>query len=195
MHHRMQFLWTLFVDTLCKHFFLPLFVNTYCQQFLSTLFVNTFCDPFLWTLFCGPFLWTHFDPFFFWYWCYYPHRSKDTLSPVCGIFFRWTGWKNWPTGSKRRKRKQNLSQLWNRLKVETVPKYAENSIFGPTNQPRGTILVWKGSNKVGTKPKAADRTLLALFSGENGEKLAYHSLWAHKSYKKRQKRLKYDKLG
>ena len=34
-------------------------------------------------------------------------------------------------------------------------------------------MVWKGSNKVGTKPKAADRTLLALFSGENGEKLAY----------------------
>ena len=22
----------------------------------------------------------------FWYWCYYPHRSKDALSPVCGIF-------------------------------------------------------------------------------------------------------------
>ena len=23
---------------------------------------------------------------FFWYWCYYPHRSRDALSPVCGIF-------------------------------------------------------------------------------------------------------------
>ena len=22
----------------------------------------------------------------FWYWCYYPHRSGDALSPVCGIF-------------------------------------------------------------------------------------------------------------
>ena len=22
-----------------------------------------------------------------WYWCYYPHRSRDALSPVCGIFF------------------------------------------------------------------------------------------------------------
>ena len=21
-----------------------------------------------------------------WYWCYYPHRSRDDLSPVCGIF-------------------------------------------------------------------------------------------------------------
>ena len=21
-----------------------------------------------------------------WYWCYYPHRSRDALSPVCGIF-------------------------------------------------------------------------------------------------------------
>ena len=23
---------------------------------------------------------------FFWYWCYYPHRVRDSLSPVCGIF-------------------------------------------------------------------------------------------------------------
>ena len=23
----------------------------------------------------------------FWYWCYYPHRSRDALSPVCVIFF------------------------------------------------------------------------------------------------------------
>ena len=22
----------------------------------------------------------------FWYWCYYPHRSRDALSPVCRIF-------------------------------------------------------------------------------------------------------------
>ena len=22
-----------------------------------------------------------------WYWCYYPHRSRDLVSPVCGIFF------------------------------------------------------------------------------------------------------------
>ena len=21
-----------------------------------------------------------------WYWCYYPHRSRGALSPVCGIF-------------------------------------------------------------------------------------------------------------
>ena len=25
---------------------------------------------------------------FSWYGCYYPHRSRDSLSPVCGIFFR-----------------------------------------------------------------------------------------------------------
>ena len=24
---------------------------------------------------------------FCWYWCYYPHRSRDALSPVSGIFF------------------------------------------------------------------------------------------------------------
>ena len=24
-----------------------------------------------------------------WYWCYYPHRSRAALSPVCGIFFKW----------------------------------------------------------------------------------------------------------
>ena len=24
---------------------------------------------------------------FFWYQCYYPHRSRDSLSPVCGIIF------------------------------------------------------------------------------------------------------------
>ena len=24
---------------------------------------------------------------FFWYWCYYPHRSKDLVSSVCRIFF------------------------------------------------------------------------------------------------------------
>ena len=23
---------------------------------------------------------------FFWYWWYYPYRSRDSLSPVCGIF-------------------------------------------------------------------------------------------------------------
>ena len=22
-----------------------------------------------------------------WHWCYYPHRSRDSVSPVCGIFF------------------------------------------------------------------------------------------------------------
>ena len=22
-----------------------------------------------------------------WYWCFYPHRSRDALSPVCGIFY------------------------------------------------------------------------------------------------------------
>ena len=22
-----------------------------------------------------------------WHWCYYPHRSRDALSPVCGIFW------------------------------------------------------------------------------------------------------------
>ena len=25
-------------------------------------------------------------PTLLWYWCYYPHRSRDALSPVCGIF-------------------------------------------------------------------------------------------------------------
>ena len=24
---------------------------------------------------------------FCWYWCYYPHRSRDSLCPVGGIFF------------------------------------------------------------------------------------------------------------
>ena len=24
-----------------------------------------------------------------WYRCYYPHQSRDALSPVCGIFFLW----------------------------------------------------------------------------------------------------------
>ena len=23
---------------------------------------------------------------FIWYWCHYPHRSRDALSPICGIF-------------------------------------------------------------------------------------------------------------
>ena len=23
-----------------------------------------------------------------WYWCYYPHLSRDALSPVCGIFLK-----------------------------------------------------------------------------------------------------------
>ena len=27
----------------------------------------------------------HFCPF--WYRCYYPHRSRDSVSPVCGILF------------------------------------------------------------------------------------------------------------
>ena len=26
---------------------------------------------------------------FFWYRSYYPHRSRDLVSPVCGIFFTW----------------------------------------------------------------------------------------------------------
>ena len=24
---------------------------------------------------------------FFWYRCYYPHRSRDALSPICGLFY------------------------------------------------------------------------------------------------------------
>ena len=27
-----------------------------------------------------------------WHWCYYLHRSRDALSPVCGIFFTPTFW-------------------------------------------------------------------------------------------------------
>ena len=27
-----------------------------------------------------------------WYRCYYPHRSRDALSPVCGIFFFFFSW-------------------------------------------------------------------------------------------------------
>ena len=23
-----------------------------------------------------------------WYWCYYPHGSRDALSPVCGTFYK-----------------------------------------------------------------------------------------------------------
>ena len=30
-----------------------------------------------------------------WYWCYYPHRSRDALSPVCGIFFLRRGASWW----------------------------------------------------------------------------------------------------
>ena len=29
----------------------------------------------------------NFCPGFFWYLCFYPHWSRDSLSPVCGIFF------------------------------------------------------------------------------------------------------------
>ena len=35
---------------------------------------------------------------FFWYWCYYPHRSRDALSPVCEIFlmlFPGSAWLIW----------------------------------------------------------------------------------------------------
>ena len=24
-----------------------------------------------------------------WYWCYYPHRSRDSVSPVCAICYFW----------------------------------------------------------------------------------------------------------
>ena len=30
---------------------------------------------------------------FFWYRCYYPHRSRDSLSPVCGIFQEYIAFK------------------------------------------------------------------------------------------------------
>ena len=30
---------------------------------------------------------------FFWYWCYYPHWSRDSLSPVCRILFKITMWQ------------------------------------------------------------------------------------------------------
>ena len=26
---------------------------------------------------------------FFWYWCFYPHRSRNALSPVCVFFFHY----------------------------------------------------------------------------------------------------------
>ena len=49
----------------------------FCGYFLWTLFVDTFCGHFMWTLSF------HFFPFC--YRCYYPHRPRDSLSPVCGI--------------------------------------------------------------------------------------------------------------
>ena len=44
-----------------------------------------------------------FYPLFFWYWCYYLHTSRDSVSPICGIFLNhsfilfgcfdlWCGW-------------------------------------------------------------------------------------------------------
>ena len=30
----------------------------------------------------------------FWYRCYYPHWSRDSVSPICGIFYIIIGWDN-----------------------------------------------------------------------------------------------------
>ena len=54
-------------------------------------------------------------PTLLWYRCYYPHRSRDALSPVCGIFcylFR-TRWDNFPCVSARgRWYKWALGKVW-----------------------------------------------------------------------------------
>ena len=66
------FLWTLVVDTFCRHVLWTNFLDTFCGPFfwtfLWTLFLDTFCGHFLWThlwilyfdVFCGHFLWTLF---------------------------------------------------------------------------------------------------------------------------------------
>ena len=83
-----------------------LFDATFCGHFLGTPLVETFCWHFLWTLIIiflsttplKKTIWTnkrrrknyinkknsvHFCVF--WYWCYDPHRSRDSVSAVCGI--------------------------------------------------------------------------------------------------------------
>ena len=45
---------------------------------------------------------------FFWYRCYYPHRSRELVSPVCGIFPKDSEYLKsldvglWEVGAKRR---------------------------------------------------------------------------------------------
>ena len=49
-----------------------------------------------------------------WHWCYYPHRSRDALSPVCGIFaiaFA-VGWRPWPCGHPVATSLTDLSSCW-----------------------------------------------------------------------------------
>ena len=52
---------------------------------------------------------------YFWYRCYYPHRSRDALSPVCGIFLVKT----------RPRPKTKLPKL-----VEIVPDMYPDLLFG-----------------------------------------------------------------
>ena len=91
---------SLFVDSFCGHFCGHFFVDSFFGHFLWTLFLDNFCEHCLWILFL------HIPPpkkvklknkkkialscqfLSSLYRCYYPHRSRDSVSPICGIFVK-----------------------------------------------------------------------------------------------------------
>ena len=89
LHFLRTFLLTCFVKTFCGRLFWTHFVTAYFGNLLWTLFVDTFCGHF----FVHTYVDTLYEYFFsfnvlpphfcqVWYRCYFPHQSRDSVSPV-----------------------------------------------------------------------------------------------------------------
>ena len=65
----------------------------------------------------------------FWYQCYYPHRSRDALSPVCGFFsffYNYNFQKGWHAEGQNDKLKEYRNTNYRTTKIQKRIKITEN---------------------------------------------------------------------
>ena len=96
-----------------------------------------------------------------WYWCYYPHRLRDALSPVCRIFTEWL-----VTCANYQLSLLNKSTTQTNL-FKKKKKYRLNSILAgfsyPQNHPRwvdqGEALNWSCDLRASERPRKKIRCI------------------------------------
>ena len=126
-----------------------------------------------------------------WHRCYYPHQSRDALSPVCGIFHYWLFVFFIKKSKKTRKKKK---KIWNTLlHVRHQVWHLFGSLWvrgvhwhhlGPHFTP-GCPLAPLNLLKVPTdipwfyKPK---KTTKALLGGRSVDRVQKHHLWWNNFY-------------